>query len=73
VEPKYVGKALGPREKQIVGLVCQAKANKEIAFDLHLSEGTIKVYLASIFKKLGVQNRTQLALWAIMNEMPLEA
>jgi DNA-binding NarL/FixJ family response regulator len=53
------------REKQIVGLVCQAKLNKEIAFDLHLTEGTVKEYLNRIFRKVNVKNRTELAIWAL--------
>jgi two-component system nitrate/nitrite response regulator NarP len=59
---------LTTREKQIVALVRQAMANKEIAWQLHLTEGTVKEYLSVIFKKLGIQNRTGLALWAIDNE-----
>jgi DNA-binding NarL/FixJ family response regulator len=51
------------REKQIVRLVQQAKANKEIAYELSLTEGTVKEYLYHIFRKLGVRNRTDLALW----------
>jgi len=50
------------RERQIVQLVQQAKANKEIAFELSLAEGTVKQYLHSIFRKLGVRNRTDLAM-----------
>jgi DNA-binding NarL/FixJ family response regulator len=56
--------SLSFREKQIVELVQQAKLNKEIAYDLHLTEGTIKEYLNRIFRKLGVTNRTELAIWA---------
>jgi DNA-binding NarL/FixJ family response regulator len=53
------------REKQIVELVRQAKLNKEIAYILHLSEGTIKEYLNKIFRKLDVKNRTELAVWSL--------
>ena len=53
------------REKQVVDLVRQAKPNKEIAYQLHLSEGTIKEYLNRIFRKLGMSNRTELAVWAM--------
>jgi DNA-binding CsgD family transcriptional regulator len=53
------------REKQVVKLVTQAKLNKEIAFELHLTEGTVKEYLNRIFKKLGVSNRVALAVWAV--------
>lgn len=55
------------REKQIVDLVSQAKLNKEIAYHLHLSEGTIKEYLNKIFRKLGVSNRTELAVWSLVH------
>src|SRR5690349_13970537 len=51
------------REQQIVALVQQAKANKEIAGDLCLTEGTVKDYLHRIFRKLQVRNRTELALY----------
>ena len=64
----YSGKPLSAREKQIVTLVRQALANKEIAWQLHLSEGTVKEYLSVIYKKLGIQNRTELALWAMAKE-----
>lgn len=63
-----MGTPLSPREKQIVRLVCVAKLNKEIAYELCLSEGTVKVYLSVIFKKLRIQNRTQLAIWAAAHE-----
>lgn len=59
-----VNPELSVREKQIVELVQQAKLNKEIAHELHLTEGTIKEYLNRIFRKLGVSNRTELAIWA---------
>ena len=46
-------------------LLREAKANKEIAAELRLTEGTegtVKEYLHHIFRKLGVRNRTELAL-----------
>ena len=55
---------LALREKQIVDLVTQAKLNREIAHDLHLSEGTIKEYLNKVFRKLRVRNRMELAVWS---------
>jgi len=51
------------REKQIVSLIQQAKSNKEIAYELCLTIGTVKEYIYHIFRKLGVSNRTELALW----------
>jgi len=69
-------KALMPklnfRETQVVGLVSQAKLNKEIAYELHLTEGTIKEYLHRIFRKLGTSNRTELAVWALTNMPQLQ-
>lgn len=50
------------RELQIVALIKQAKSNKVIAFELHLSEGTIKEYVKRIFRKLDVSSRMQLVL-----------
>ncbi len=52
------------REKQIIEMVTRAKLNKEIAYELHLSEATVKEYVHRIFRKVGVKNRTDLALWA---------
>ncbi len=51
------------RERQVIELVIKAKLNTEIAYELHLTEGTIKEYLNRIFRKLGVSNRTELAVW----------
>ena len=63
--PRPVSKRLTLRQNQLVDLVIQGKLNKEIAFQLHLSEGTIKTYLSAIFEKIGVTNRTELAVWAL--------
>lgn len=60
-----LSKRLTLRENQVVDLVCQGRLNKEIAFQLHLSDGTIKVYMSKIFQKVGVSNRTELAIWAL--------
>jgi len=62
---KPLNPKLSLREKQVVGLVSQSKLNKEIAHELHLTEGTIKEYLHRIFRKLGTKNRTELAVWAL--------
>ena len=64
-EGKSFSQHLSFREKQIVDLICQARQNKEIAYQLHLSEGTIKEYLNRIFRKISVKNRTELAIWAL--------
>ena len=66
---------LSARERQIVSLVAQATMNKEIAWQLHLTVGTIKEYLFRIFRKTGLTNRTALAVWEVkrMAALNLEA
>jgi DNA-binding NarL/FixJ family response regulator len=61
-------KELSFRERQVINLVSQGKANKEIAFELLLTEGTIKEYLNRIFRKVEVKNRTELAIWALTRQ-----
>jgi two-component system, NarL family, nitrate/nitrite response regulator NarL len=56
---------LSHRERQVAALVARGLSNKQIAFELHLSEGTIKVYIFHIFQKARVTNRTELAVWQI--------
>jgi DNA-binding NarL/FixJ family response regulator len=56
--------ALTGREHAVVSGVVRALSNKQIARDLALSEGTIKVHLHNIYQKLHIQNRTELAIWA---------
>ena len=54
---------LSVRETQVADLIQQAKSNKEIAYELSLTIGTVKEYIYHIFRKVGVKNRTELALW----------
>jgi two-component system nitrate/nitrite response regulator NarP len=53
---------LAPRERQIAAQVGRGLRNREIADALAMSEGTVKVYLHTIYQKLGIKNRTELAL-----------
>ena len=57
-------RALAPRERQLVRFVRQGLRNREIAKQLGVTEGTVKVYLHAVFDKLGVSNRTELAIRA---------
>ena len=57
--------ALNPREKTIVSLIAQGQRNRDIAAALGITEGTIKVYLHALYQKLGVENRTELAVLAL--------
>lgn len=56
--------SLTPRERQLVELVRQGLRNRDIAAQLGVTEGTVKVYLHAIFEKVGVDNRTELAMRA---------
>ncbi len=55
--------ALTQRETEIVYLVAQGHSNKEIAETIHLSEGTVRNFISSILGKLGLRDRTQLAVY----------
>ena len=52
------------RERELVDLVRQGLRNRDIASELGVTEGTVKVYLHAIFDKFNVENRTELALRA---------
>ncbi|MFN8399714.1 MAG: response regulator transcription factor [Anaerolineales bacterium] len=56
---------LTAREFNILQLIAAGKSNKEIALALHLTEGTVKGYVSTIFDKLEVADRTQAALYAV--------
>jgi DNA-binding NarL/FixJ family response regulator len=58
---------LTTRETEVLGLVRQGLANKQIARRLEISERTVKAHLTSAFARIGVADRTQAALWAERN------
>ena len=51
-------KILTPRQIDVLRLIAKGKSNKQIAFDLGLSEGTVKLHITAILKLLNVYNRT---------------
>ncbi len=53
---------LTPREREIVRLICRGLKNKEIAEQLLITPGTVKVHLMHIFEKTGVKDRFELAM-----------
>lgn len=65
---------LTPREEQVVALVADGLANREIARELNLTENTVKKYLFRIFEKLGISTRVELVLYAVShsNSRPAE-
>ena len=59
--------ALTERQGQIVSLVSRGFKNKDIAWSLGITEGTVKVYLYKLFKKLGLNDRLDMALYGLQN------
>ncbi len=57
------------RELEVLGLVRQGLANKQIARRLGITERTVKAHLTSTFQRIGVVDRTQAALWAERNNV----
>jgi len=53
---------LTPREKEVVRLICRGMKNKQIAENLNIMAGTVKVHLMHIFEKTGLQDRLALAV-----------
>jgi len=53
---------LTPREKEVVRLICRGLRNKQIAENLHITPGTVKVHLMHIFEKTGLKDRLALAV-----------
>jgi DNA-binding NarL/FixJ family response regulator len=55
---------LSEREKEVLVLVAEGLANKQIARTLGIAERTVKAHLTSVFTQIGVTDRTSAALWA---------
>lgn len=58
---------LSPREREVLALVAQGLANKQIARRLGIAERTVKAHLTRVFQAIGVADRTGAALWARVN------
>ena len=68
VEPKGI-EELTKTERKIIAQVGKGAKNKEIAEALSLSDGTVRNYLSTILNKLNLRDRTQLAIWAVQNNV----
>jgi len=58
---------LSGREREVLAMVARGLPNKLIARELAISEKTVKAHLTSVFRTIGVTDRTQAALWAARN------
>ena len=55
---------LSPRQREVLTALCAGKPNKQIAYELGLSEGTVKIHMTAVFKSFGVRSRTQAVIAA---------
>ncbi len=68
-KPHAARDALTARENDVLLLVAEGLSNKQIANRLHLTEGTVKGYVSQILAKLRLEDRTQIALYAVRTGM----
>jgi DNA-binding NarL/FixJ family response regulator len=67
--PPADGAHLTAREREVLAEVARGRSNREIARALGLAEKTVKTHVSAILTKLGVQDRTQAALYAVRNDL----
>ena len=65
MDMQVASRQLTPREHEVLQLLALGQTNREIAHQLGISTGTVKVYVQHIFFKLGVTDRTQAAVQAV--------
>jgi DNA-binding NarL/FixJ family response regulator len=63
--PQVGAVALTPREREVLALIADGRANREIAAALQVSERTARTHVSNILAKLGLTSRTQAALFAV--------
>ena len=74
VKKPTIRRGITPREQEVLSLVAEGASNREIAGMLHIAEKTVKNHVSSLLSRVGVRDRTQLALWERQfTEAPLSA
>lgn len=68
-EVDYAKYDISEKEQAIIELVAEGLSNREIAEKLYLSEGTVRNYISTILEKLGLRDRTQLAVFYYKNSL----
>jgi DNA-binding NarL/FixJ family response regulator len=61
------GEGLSDRESEILALITQGLSNADVARLTYLSPNTVKSYIRTIYRKIGVASRTQAVLWGVRN------
>ena len=64
---------LSSRERQVVTLIAQGYSNQEIADELFLSINSVKTYIRSAYRKLGVSRRSQAVIWVLTQALSTTA
>ena len=70
--PVKHGAPLAPRECEVIRLLAEGRSNKDIAASLGLTEATVRTYVSRILDKLGMSNRTEIAVWFARLGEPLK-
>ncbi|MFK8186411.1 MAG: response regulator [Phormidesmis sp.] len=71
LKPRRSGKAaknakgITPREQEVLDLIAEGASNREIAGMLHITEKTVKNHVSNLLRRVGLRDRTQLALWTV--------
>jgi len=68
--PELQMDSLTVREKEILQRLSEGMKNAEIASELAISLNTVKTHIYNIYKKIGVSNRLQAAIWATAHSVP---
>ena len=68
-QPSTAGFELSERDRELMVLICDGCDNKEIAAKLFLAEGTVRNNISRLLEKLGLKDRTQLAVFAVKNNL----
>ena len=61
------GAALSEREEQVLALIVQGLTNQEIADRVYISINSVKTYIRSAYRKIGVRSRSQAVVWGLRN------
>lgn len=61
--------AITTREQEVIGLICEGLRNKEVSDRLHISEATVSHHLTSIFRKLDIEDRVSLVIYAVRKRL----
>jgi two-component system nitrate/nitrite response regulator NarL len=70
IATRFQQDSLTDRECEILACLARGDSNKRIAMSLAITEGTVKVHLKHVRRKINVRNRTQAAVWVLKHGLP---